>query len=471
MINLDIVDWLKDKPYWQQLIANDILLGSKFESQDFEDIYTVFKQENKLINSELSKKELPFLKKEHSEKINKDFLKWRGVKEVRGLNAIESGAGLNIGDQVTLIYGENGSGKSGFTRLLNNVFVSRGDKSILSNIYSNNQEKLSAKIIFENEQETVVEEDLVDIANSSRCKRVAVFDTLSATNDLTKESELSFSPIEFKFFDIFSDVILQIKIKFDKEIQYHTSENLFISYFDKETSIKKEVISISEKTDISMLNKLAEITEQDNTAYNEQNKEKVKLLSSSLNFKKEVQELKRLISDIKSIKEKTILLNSKFNSERLVKLSQLIDDRNQYKSLSSSEGLNQFKNDNIENLGSEEWKNFILAAKKYYKTIDHETDSCIFCQQNLENTDLVDRYWVYLSSEAEKNLVKAETNIEKLKIDFSYINIEILTKNSKTGEWLKENQKELYDELFKIESELKKLSKEIILSLDPQIVK
>ena len=466
MINLDIVDWLKDKPYWQQLIANDILLGSKFESQDFEDIYTVFKQENKLINSELSKKELPFLKKEHSKKINKDSLKWRGVKDVRGLNAIESGAGLNIGDQVTLIYGENGSGKSGFTRLLNNVFVSRGDKSILSNIYSDKHEKLSAKIIFENEQKNLDEEDLVDIVDSSRCKRVAVFDTSSAMNDLTKESELSFSPIEFKFFDIFVEVILQIKNKFDKEVQEHTSENSFISYFDKETSIKKEIISISEKTDINMLEKLAEITEKDITANSEREKEKVKLVSSSLNLKNEVQEYRKLITDILSIKEKLILLNIKFSSERLAKLSQLVDDRNKYKKLSSLEGLNQFQNDDIENLGSEEWKNFILSAKKYYKTIDHKTDSCIFCQQNLENTDLIDRYWVYLSSEAEKNLTKAEKDIEKLKNDFSSINIEILIENSKTGEWLKENQKELYDALFKAEFEFKELSKEIILSLN-----
>jgi len=44
---------------------------------------------------------------------------------------LKEGESIKIGKQVTLVYGENGSGKSGYTRLLNNAFISRGDKTIL----------------------------------------------------------------------------------------------------------------------------------------------------------------------------------------------------------------------------------------------------------------------------------------------------------------------------------------------------
>ena len=133
MIEDEIVKWVKKQPYWLQIIANSIFKGDKLDSKSLDKIYILFKQEFRLEKKPLVKSNLDFL---ISKVLNENFIKgkWESISNVKGVNALKEGESLHIGKQVTLVYGENGSGKSGYIRLLNNAFVSRGDKNILANI-------------------------------------------------------------------------------------------------------------------------------------------------------------------------------------------------------------------------------------------------------------------------------------------------------------------------------------------------
>lgn len=79
---------------------------------------------------------------------------WRGIENVQGVNALSSQQKLEIGPQLTIIYGKNGSGKSSYSRIFNNAFMSRGDKTLLPNIYSKTKSvDRSAELIFEVDKE------------------------------------------------------------------------------------------------------------------------------------------------------------------------------------------------------------------------------------------------------------------------------------------------------------------------------
>ncbi|WP_331711939.1 hypothetical protein [Pseudomonas sp. CCOS 191] len=61
------------------------------------------------------------------------------IREVHGLNAIKSGAHLPFGNSnLAVIYGQNGTGKSGFARLLKQVCGSRSKDEIRSNVFDPN---------------------------------------------------------------------------------------------------------------------------------------------------------------------------------------------------------------------------------------------------------------------------------------------------------------------------------------------
>lgn len=463
MIINDIIEWVEKQPYWQQVLAEKILKGSQITDGDIDETLLIFKKEKKLVSETLEKKELNYsVNKATTNEV--PIIKWKGLSNVCGVNAIKNNENFPVGDRVTLVYGENGSGKSGYARLLNNIFISRGDKNILPNLFSSSSESPSSKIIFEDENGSTKEIEYPNDKDHPNTKRITVFDSHSAIHDLTKEAELSFSPTEFKFFDDFLSCIEKIKSKFEEEISKKNVQNDFIKSFDKETSIKYAVSQLGSETNINQFKDLIRVSEADIKKDEENTTRKAKLQSMNIDQKKT--EYKKLISDLETIKSKSSSLNHKFSTERLSKTKILIDQRNNYKTVSLEEGLSQFKSDHIENLGSKEWKEFIKAAQDYYQTIEQEIDYCIFCKQDIRGIALIDKYWKYLKSEAEQNLAIKNKEVKQIKNNFRDTDCTLFTKGSKIDDWLQENKLKLYDEFIKAETEFNDLRQKVVQTLE-----
>lgn len=461
MIRDEIVEWVKLQPYWSQVIANSLLRGEKIDDEILNKIYIIFKQELKLLNEPLVKEKLEFLTISNS---NDESVKmrWKSVSNVSGVNALKKGETLNIGEQVTVVYGENGSGKSGYTRLLNNTFVSRGDKSILANIFEEEALEPSASFCFEDMNGNLIDKLFPLDRNSSLFNSVSVFDTVSAVHDLTKETELAFVPMEFNFFEDFIDAFLAIKEKLENEIKENTKTNEFGDFFEKETVVKKIVQEINGETDFSQIKALANTSELEDI-YKEKVSRKKDLLSLNINEKLKV--YRKFKGDLIKIREKSEVLNKKYSDERINKTKELLIERSILKELSSKEGLAQLEGENIYNLGSPEWKEFIVAANKYNNSIDQEVIDCIFCGQNIEKVTVIDKYWKYLKSTAEKNLSVAEKNIGKIKKDFDLQDITLIVEESRLEEWIKENSISLHRKLIEAEEEWQNINSNIVRSL------
>ncbi len=74
-----------------------------------------------------------------------------GLRDLVGVNALANDQALTFhAGGLTIVYGDNGSGKSGFVRVLKNACRSRDDKtSILRNVNATNDVPQSARIDFE----------------------------------------------------------------------------------------------------------------------------------------------------------------------------------------------------------------------------------------------------------------------------------------------------------------------------------
>lgn len=156
MITNEIYQWLEKQPYWQQKLAENVLIQDSITEEEINRVYDIFKSENNLTKTKLDKEDLDFTTKRDEGDTTKD-IKWKGLRNVTRVNALENDQKLEVGDQLTIIYGNNGSGKTGYTRLLNNVFVSRGDKDILPNIHKEDNEEITAEVLFEEEDGNLVE--------------------------------------------------------------------------------------------------------------------------------------------------------------------------------------------------------------------------------------------------------------------------------------------------------------------------
>lgn len=462
MIN-EIVKWIKQQPYWQQYLGNLIFSNGNLNEEVLKTVYSIFKQEYGLVEQPLQKENLPFLiKREVNESVER--YAWNGVSNITGVNALSSKESLSVGSQITLIYGENGTGKSGYTRLLNNAFLSRGDKNIISNIYSNINEEVSATFYFTDQTGNQISINFPKEKNRSLFNGVAVFDTVSAMTDLTKENEISFAPIEFGFFEDFMTGFVYVKNSLEADIRKLQVENPFIIYFKEQTSIKELVLSLNRDTDLKYLKQKVKLSEKLENNYKEKMNRQSTLLG--LNVNKKVAEYNQYKNNLKQLEEKIERLNEKFSLNRLEKTKELLASKVDLEKICDKEGLKQFKEDNIYLLGSTEWKNFIQAADTYYGQIDKEIDHCIFCGQSLEHVQLIDKYWKFLSSAAEKNLSMANNNIIKIKEDFLSLDTKLIVNGSKLEEWLKEEYPDCLRVILEAELKFEKMKNSIVENID-----
>lgn len=207
MIADDISNWILTLPKWQQKLSYLIMEKKHISEEELNGIYDVFKTETKLQSGKIS---------EDIEKVcnvnleNSPNVIWQGVGNLHGVNKLKSNSELNVSSGLTVIYGENGSGKSGYTRLLNNAFISRGDQDILPNIFENKPEQVSADFKFSIDGNNI-EYKYPDDKDAYAFKTIRNFDAKSAADDMNRESKIDFAPSELSFFDKFLSACLEIQ--------------------------------------------------------------------------------------------------------------------------------------------------------------------------------------------------------------------------------------------------------------------
>src|SRR5699024_11930836 len=184
-----------------------------------------------------------------------------------------------------------------------------------------------------------------------------------------------------------------IKTKIKTKNNEKNIEKKIIKQIEKKTNIKRLLIKLNTKDDFDKLKIKVKLTENDMENHANNNKRISELQSMQIFDKK--QEYQNLISILEDVKKTIKKLNQLFSSAYLSEVKGLIEERNHYKDVSLAEGITQFKDENIEKLGSKEWKDFIESAYKYYTTINHSVNYCIFCHQDISNIKLIDKYWKY----------------------------------------------------------------------------
>lgn len=121
------------------------------------------------------------------------------ITEVHGLNAVKAGAALSFGSgNITVFYGQNGSGKSGYARLLKQACGSRSKDEIHPNVFVEEQVPCRAQFQLSIGGQTgKIEWTLADGAHP-KLRHAQIFDSRTATLYMGK-NEASYEPSQMKF--------------------------------------------------------------------------------------------------------------------------------------------------------------------------------------------------------------------------------------------------------------------------------
>lgn len=459
-------------PYWAKYLAEKILSGKDISEEVINTSYSYLLEELE-IKKETPKSDIVVDYNPENKDNYRDDIQLIKVENVEGVNALIENQTIEFNPSLTIIYGANGSGKSGYIRLLKKVFYSKVPEDILHNIHLEKSPKpINASFIFKSDKTNIPL--TFSEKNNAEFDQFAVFDGKGLFRQLAERNEFEFRPAGLSFFADYTNAINRVEQKLNMDIAKKTSGNTandLSDLFEGDSEIKQVIQSLNAQTIIGDLKKFVPYSEEDKTCKTEIQKQYDEFLLASKGKEKEIKSLKNIKRLLEENKTSIKTLNQYFSAEYLNKIKLAINDCLTKESTAKAEGIENFKTEKIEGIGTEEWKNFILAAEAFAKKQKPESsiypeagDNCLLCQQPLlENAEkLITNYWIFIKSTAEENAKKSQETLGKIKQIYEKLNFELFPDENTLTIWLNEKYPNELKLLKQKLSEQKKLTQNII---------
>jgi len=401
-----IIKWVSQQPYWQQACFDKIFKGQDLSRADYHALLENMLQDGGLLPMPQERPDLSFYKiaqDSSNEKIEEKII-IKELTNLKNINALAEDQRLTFHPQLTVIFGANGSGKSGYARVLGNASFTRGDKDVLPNINHRNPENFAqtANIVVE---VSGIEKKLLHKIGTRNfyLDSFYMFDTTSVVAHLSSENQMSFSPAGLDLLSQLVDVTDEVRAHLDEEIAKKKHPNTFSNSLSGKTAIKVWLENIDASSDIDELDQYSTWSNEDQTKYETVDR-RIAVLKSE-NTQEKISELEQKIRDIEQLNEDLIDLDNAIKEEKQKSVLEQVEKWNLYRSR-----LEFFQDQGK----LDDWITFIKTARDYTNAdVDYpgDEDQCIFCNQPL-SADAV-QYIHGLWDKLEDNTYRDFDNLSK----------------------------------------------------------
>ena len=386
----DIVTWSKDRPMWQRDALCRLRNKKELEESDYVILLAIAKGDNSKVNP-LDYGHVRSLK-ENSSTIN-----LRSIENSENVNALVPGEKLTFekGNCITVIYGDNGSGKSGYARILKSACRARtknGD-NIRPNIYDKNPGIPKATINFSvNTQNEVALWEQSQITDP-RLSGVSVFDSDTANLHVDGENKVAYMPFPLELLRRLSKVCEDIKDRIKNEedtLSKLTPDSILNPKCKEITEVGKLIQNLDSKTSKESIEKLSTVSEEEKS---ELDTLRVDLASDptvlSRNLLSSMEILKKINLELEELhkvssNENIVDIQSKHSDYEAKRVAAIAAANSLFKSSENAEFL--------PNLGAESWRALWESARTYSEQdaypdkpfpFPEEGAKCVLCQQDL----------------------------------------------------------------------------------------
>ncbi|NOZ22636.1 MAG: AAA family ATPase [Planctomycetes bacterium] len=431
-----IIAWAKrDLPEWQSDAVRRLLVQDTLTDNDRQDLLFMVRALHGLLpDGTTSPTPRPLQKGMVSgspkSRVN---VVLKAMKGLQSINKIPDGSSLPFGHQgLTVIYGENGAGKSGYARVLKRACRARDTQErILPNVYGTTV-AVPARATFKlsvnggPEQEVEWEDGK---ASDDILTNITVFDARCARVILDEKNEVTYLPYGAHVFEALVSVLNWIRQQIEAEkpkpeplqwpdITLATKPGIFLAGFTHDTN-EKEVEDAAAWADDDA-DKLEELTKQ--LAQLEAN-DPIKQAAKLRSFKERVTNLK------KHIEQRAAALAD----ERLGKLKQMLDALAEAKKSVELASQATLQEEPLRGAGESAWQILYDAAKDYSTKHAYPDDEfpvvgdeshCVFCMQPLSEDakQRLLRFKAFMEQAAKKKHEDAKKALDSAVESFEALN-------------------------------------------------
>lgn len=262
----EIVKWSKGLPGWQQDAIARLYANIDLSAQDYEDMYALLKSAHGIVDSK-GRVPTTLADKQVAAPISDDrLMQLVAIKNLRNVNALAEGQRLLINPiGLSVIYGENGSGKSGYSRVFKKACRARDQREP---IHSNAHIEPSKAGIPQASFELIVDGSPLEVEWTSgkvspeQLSSIAIFDSHCARAYVDNHGDFAYVPYGLDILEGLVNVCTKLRFMATKEqTDNKPPDELFAALSKTQTLVGKLLTSLSAKTKPQEVEALATLTE------------------------------------------------------------------------------------------------------------------------------------------------------------------------------------------------------------------
>jgi len=407
-----ILQWGSGLSAWQQHAISLLFAQGSLSANDDEDVYALLKAGHGIADPQNRVAQKIDVGKAAPAEQAKSLVQITAIKNLRNVNALAENQTLPISPTgLTVIYGDNGSGKSGYSRVLKRACRARDQgEPILPNAGAPQRPDAKAQATIN----LLIDGTATEVVwtNGSPAPEVlsavSVFDTRCARAYVDEQDDFSYVPYGMDILRGLADLCTRLKKKIEDEIARSTPNTIaFAKLQQSQTSAGRLANTLSARTKPEDVEKLATLTQE--------NLDRHATLDKSLkadNPKEKAQALRTLASRVLRLSERCTEKLGVIGDAKVKELQNLIEASRTAKK-TAEEASRAFKEEpgRLPGTGGEVWQELFAAARKFAleshagKDFPHldPNDQCPLCQQPLnEAAARLVEFDTFIHNELEK---------------------------------------------------------------------
>lgn len=414
-IQEEIIQWSQGQPVWRQNVIAKLVRGESIDDSEIVLIAQGLVDETIEQTAQSLQVQDFSSGQEESKRVSLN-----AVGDLRNVNALQPDQTLTFSEEgLTVIYGDNGSGKSGYARLIKSAVGARHDEQVLPHAFdpvagADQEATISYKV---DDQQY---EEKWPVADSSILRQVHFYDEHCGDVYVDSDSEVKYRLSILKLFDDLVAVSERVARQIEQlladnqgkatalpRLDGNTPSAEFISKFSSATTDPEIDDSCSLPDGVE--ERLAEVIAEGNrlrATDPESERRRLRMASTSI---------ERLATGLQEIGR---LLSSTAQSSAV----QMIEDAVSLRQAATVASAQDFSGEPLLGVGTATWRALWSAAEAYVRAefpsvefpATGEGDRCPLCQQQLDADagDRMRRFHHFVHNETEKTASTAEAKLE-----------------------------------------------------------
>jgi len=423
----DVLSWMEGRPWWQQQAVVRAAAVEVLEKADFE------AWADALLGDEPARPEDGWLAgAQQPAELSAPSVRLSSIFDVTNVNRLAANQRLTFGlEGLTVVYGNNGSGKSGYARLVKNLVRTRHQEQVLPDIFTTADGLQDARLEYRFDDQT--RQAALGETPPSELLQVSYYDERCGDMYVTTEGEATYRPSALRLLDELISVCDGVRAAIDERLSANALRRVSLPALNPTTRAGLLLSSLSDKTtNVEIEEICAEASGAEEEIERARNEE-ARLRATDPAA--EARRLARIANALDNVANHLNDLETRLGTASEERLRAAEVKARATEASAAAASKTTFGSEPLDGVGSAEWQALWSAAERYSVSIAYpdvefpatdDSSHCVLCQQTLNQSaqERLRSFHRFMADDTQEQADTAKRDLVAIQGTLSHVDVE-----------------------------------------------